>query len=185
MESHVNVICHSAIFHLRNITKIRRYLNPSATEQIVHAFVTSRLDMGNALLYGLPKKQFRSLQKIQNWAARLVKCAKRFEHVTPMLKDLHWLPVESRVQFKILLLVYRCLNGCAPEYISILLNCKESRRELRSSQQVLLDIPRSKHRWGDQAFSTAAPRLWNKLPLKIRQSPSLDSFKSQLKMHLF
>ncbi|XP_071963461.1 uncharacterized protein [Antedon mediterranea] len=134
MESHINKICRSAIFHLCNIAKIRRYLNHCATEQIVHAFVTSRLDMGNSLLYGLPKKQLRTLQKVQNWAARLVMCAKKYDHVTPLFKELNWLPMESRVKFKILLLVFRCLNSCAPKYLSELLTVK---RELRSSHQSL------------------------------------------------
>ena len=72
MESHVTAVCRSAIFHLRNISRIRRYLTAAATEQIVHAFVTSRLDIGNALLYRLPLKQTQRLQKIQNWVARLI-----------------------------------------------------------------------------------------------------------------
>ena len=70
MESHVTAVCKLAIFHLRNISRIRRYLTAAATEQIVHAFVTSRLDIGNALLYRLPLMQTQRLQKIQNWAAR-------------------------------------------------------------------------------------------------------------------
>ena len=101
MESHITTVCKSAIYHLRNIAIIRRYLVPSATEQIVHAFVTSRLDVGNAFLYRLPFKQIQRLQTVQNWAARLVVGATKFCRATPLLRELHWLPIAVRVEFKI------------------------------------------------------------------------------------
>ena len=83
MESQVTAVCWSAIFHLRNISRIRWYLTSAATEQVVHAFVASRLDIGNALLYRLPLKQTQRLQKIQNWASRLIDGAMRYSHATP------------------------------------------------------------------------------------------------------
>ena len=104
MESHVTAVCRSAIFRLRNISRIRPYLIAAATEQVVHAFVTSRLDTGNALLYRLPLKQMQRLQKIQNWAARLTNGAMRYSHATPLLNKLNWLPIVVRVEFMILLL---------------------------------------------------------------------------------
>ena len=142
--------------------------------------------MGNALLHGLPKKQLLRLQKLQNWAARLVVCAKKCDHVTPILRSLHWLPVESRSQFKILLLMFRCLNASAPSYLTDLLSIKEPVRNLRScSQTSIYRIQRTKHSWGDRAFSIAAPRMWNHLPQNIKQSTSLANFKTLLKSHLF
>ena len=117
MESHMTAVCRSAIFHLRNISRIRRYLTAAATEQVVYAFVTSRLDIGNALLYRLPLKQMQRLQKIQNWGARLIDGAMRYSHATPLLKKLHWLPIVVRVEFKILLLTHRAVKGQAPDYI--------------------------------------------------------------------
>ena len=95
MESHVTAVCRSAIFHLRNISRVRRFLTAAATEQVVHAIVTSRLDIGNALLYRLPLKQMQRLQKIQNWAARLIDGAMRYSHTTPLLKKMHWLAAHS------------------------------------------------------------------------------------------
>ncbi|KAK2173329.1 hypothetical protein NP493_884g04023 [Ridgeia piscesae] len=85
MESHVTAVCRSAIFHLRKISRIRRYLTAAATEQVVHAFVTSRLDVGNALLYRLPLKQIQRLQKVQNWATRLIDGAMKYSHGTRLL----------------------------------------------------------------------------------------------------
>ena len=156
----MTAVCKSAILHLRNISRIRRYLTAAATEQVVHAFVTSRLDIGNALLYRLPLKQTQRLQKIQNWAARLIDGAMRYSHATPLLKKLHWLPIGVRVEFKIRLLTHRALNGQAPDYISRRLPV----RSLRSSEHCLLCVPRTRRHWGDRAVSVAVPSLWNALP---------------------
>ena len=117
MESYVTTVCRSAIFHLRNISRFIRYLTAAATEQVVHAFVTNRLAIGNALLYRLPLMQMQRLQKIQNWAARLIDSAMIYSHATPLLKKLHWLPIVVRVEFKILLLTHRALNGQSPAYM--------------------------------------------------------------------
>ena len=130
MKSHVTAVCRSAIFHLRNISRIRRYLTAATTEQVVHAFVTSRLDIGNALLYRQPLKQMQRLQKIHNWPARLIDGAMRHRHATPLLKKLHWLPIEGRVEFKILLLTHRALNG----YIEQCVSRRQPVRSMRSSE---------------------------------------------------
>ena len=117
MESHMTVVCKSAIFHLRNISRIRRYLTAAATEQVIHVFVTSRLDVGNALLYRLPLKHIRRLQKFRNWAARLIDGAMKYSHATQLLMTFYWLPIAVRVECKILLLTHRALTGHAPGYI--------------------------------------------------------------------
>ena len=138
MNSHISQVTRTAAFHLRNIGKIMKYLDSTATVQIIHSFVTSRLDMGNSLLYGLPQKQIHRLQLIQNSAARLVTLSKKSCHITPILKDLHWLPVSYRIIYKILLIVYKSLIGCAPNYISDLLKSYIPTRALRSSDKLLL-----------------------------------------------
>ena len=155
-------------------------LNPCVTEQIVHSFVTSRLDMGNSLLFGLPQDQITRLQRIQNAAARLVTLTRKSSHITPVLKELHWLPVGYRIVFKLLLIVF---NNLAPEYITSLLKPYNPPRMLRSKKMSLVCEPRSKHSWGDRAFSIAAPCLWNALPADIKNSPSLAHFKGSLKTH--
>ena len=185
-KEHVKITCKSAFFRIRSIAKIRRYLSQSTTETIVHAYTTSRLDYCNALLYGLPKYLISRLQLLQNSAARLVTLTRRQEQITPILRNLHWLPVHYRITFKILLLTYKALNGLAPDYIKDLLKYNDSRRTLRSSNNRLLDEPRANLKtYGERAFSVAAPRLRNKLPLQIRLSSSEAVFKTNLKTHLF
>ena len=107
----VTAVCQSAIFHLGNISRIRRYLTAAATQQVIHAFVTNRLYVGNALLYRLPLKQIQQLQKVHNWAARLIDGAMKYSHATQHLMKLRWLPIAVRVEFKILLFTYRALTG--------------------------------------------------------------------------
>ena len=171
-------------FHIRNISRIRKYLNQSAAEQIIHAFVTSRLDNGNALFYGLPQNQISRLQHIQNTAARVVTLSRKSCHITPILKELHWLPVSQRIVFKLMLIVHKSVNNIAPIYISELLKVYTPSRNLCSSNMSLLKEPTSKRTWGDRSFSVAAPRLWNHLPTKLKSCHSITRFKSLLKTHL-
>ena len=138
-KEHVKIACKSAFFRIHSIAKIRRYLSQSTTEAIVRAYITSRLDYCNALLYGLPKYLINRLQLLQNSAARLVTLTRRQEHITPILRSLHWLPVHYRIVFKILLLTYKALHGLAPNYIRDLLKYSDFRRTLRSSTLMNLE----------------------------------------------
>lgn len=188
MTDHINNLCKSASFSLKRIGSIRKYLNKTSTERLVHAFISSKLDYCNSLLYGLPGTAIDRLQRIQNSAARLVTGTKRTEHITPVLRDLHWLPVRKRIIFKINLLTYKVLIGLAPDYLSDLITLHVPARRLRSNANDNLRLlePRCKTKnYGDRAFSICAPRLWNSLPLSVRTSVSTDVFKKRLKTHLF
>ena len=171
------------ITYIRRIAKIRKYLSEDSTAALVHAFITCRLDNGNPLLYGLPKYLIQRLQAVQNCAARIVSCKPRYARATPILRELHWLPVESRIIFNILLLVYKSLNNLAPAYINSLLKNYKPSCNLRSVDHRLLTVPRSNQR--TYAFSVAAPKLWHALPLDIRNSGSITLFKCKLKTFLF
>jgi hypothetical protein len=186
LQPHVSSLVRSCNWQLRRIGQLRKYLTTEAAEKIIHAFISSRLDNGNSLLFGLPDYQINRLQRIHNTAARILTLTNKYSHITPILESLHWLPIQYRIMFKILTLTYRCLNGSAPSYLSQLLSPYNPPRSLRSSDQLLLTIPKTKTKtYGDRAFQNAAPKLWNGLPLSIRQATTLTSFKKQLKCYFF
>ena len=186
MVPHNNSICKSSFYHLRNIARIRKYISIKTSEILVHAFITSKLDHCNSLLFGLPKNLLNKLQAVQNAAARLITLTRKHDHITPILIDLHWLPVADRIKFKILLLTFKALNGLAPIYIKELVTKYQPPRSLRSSSQSLLvSQPYHLKSYGHRSFSVAAPELWNSLPLFIRHTSNLSSFKSELKTYLF
>ena len=112
--------------YLYNIRRIRKYLSKECTETLIHAFISSRLDYCNSLLYGLPAYQIQKLQRVQNSAARLVFHESKFCHITPLLRALHWLPVAYRIVFKILLLTFKAIHKLPPNYISELVSPKDT-----------------------------------------------------------
>ena len=189
MDIHNNSICNTAFYHLYNIRRITKFLNSECTKILVNAFVTSRLDFCNSLLYGLPNNQLHKLQTVQNAAARLICNLGRFDHITPSLYRLHWLHINYRIKFKILLFVYKALNGIDPSYISELLELKPaSRYNLRSSiDTLLLKHPnfKSLSTLGDRSFKCTGPKLWNELPKDIRNATNVQIFKRLLKTYLF
>ena len=152
---------------------------------LIHAFVFSRLDYCNALFSGLPKKTTDRLQLVQNAAARVLTKTKLREHITPVLASLHWLPVVFRIDFKVLLLVYKALNGLAPPYLGDCLERYVPERPLRSSNADLLVVPKMNYRkYGEAAFTFYGPKAWNELPLHLKRAASVESFKTQLKTYL-
>ena len=188
MNAHVTKTCKAGFFYLHNICRIRKFLTQEITEKLIHAFVTSRLDYCNSLLYGLPSDLLAKLQRVQNAAARLIHRAPRFCHITPLLVDLHWLDIKSRIDFKIILLTLKAIHGQAPAYICELVNLKpNSSYGLRSNNKMLLSTLnfRTLPTLGDRAFAAAAPKLWNAIPLSIRQEQNLEHFKKKLKTYLF
>ena len=185
-NSHIKQMSRTAFFHLRNIAKIRHILSLKDAETVIHAFVTSRLDYCNSLLSGCSKKSLKTLQLVQNAAARVLTGTKKRDHISPVLASLHWLPVKARIEFKILLLTYKALHGQAPSYLKELIVPYHPARALRSQDAGLLVIPRvCKSRTGGRAFSYQAPLLWNKLPGSVRGADTLSTFKSTLKTFLF
>ncbi len=153
-SSHVKAVTKSAYYHLKNIARIRRFVSSQDLEKLVHAFITSRVDCCNGLLTGLPKKTIRQLQLIQNAAARILTRTRKSEHITAVLRSLHWLPVTFRIDFKVLLLIYKSLNGLGPKYIADMLTEEyKPNRPLRSLGSSQLEIPRVHTKQGESAFS--------------------------------
>jgi len=180
MEDFVKEKVRSSLFYLKNIRRIRNCLTPESTKTLVHAFVISRIDYANSLLYGISANLLHKLQVVQNSAAKLILKASRYDRATPLLKSLHWLPVEARVIFKILVITHNCLHDRGPAYLTELLDWYIPQRSLRSSNQLTLVENKTTSSFGDRAFANMAPRLWNQLPYGLRDTENSSQFKSNL-----
>ena len=186
--THINKTCKAAFFHLHNIRRIRKFLSNEAAQTLVHAYVMGKLDYCNSLLFGLPDKQIKKLQRVQNAAARLISYTPRFGHITPVLRTLHWLPIRFRIEFKMLVIIFKSIHGLSPVYISDLISTKlQSKYCLRSNNELLLapKVTKTKKTLGDRAFTAAAPKLFNELPREIRTVTNLNHFKTLIKTFLF
>ena len=176
LKSQVSKLCQVAFFNIRRIRSIRDCLTQHATE----------LDYGNGLLYGVPDKLLDKLQRVQNVAVRVVVKASRYDHITPILKSLHWLPIRYRTEYKLLLLTFKAMHHLAPSYLTDLLQLYHPTRTIRSSSDSLLTARGALLRnSGDRAFCVAASKLWNDLSLNIRECGSVHSFKRLLKTYFF
>ncbi len=146
----------------------------------MHAFICTRLDYCNALYLGIRESLVACFQCPERCCKNLQTPKKRV-HMMPVLISLHWLPVKYRIQYKVLMFIYKALHNQAPEYIKDMLIPYQSQRHLRSSQNMLLTVPWSRLRSnGDRAFSVAAPALWHVLPLSIKSAASMDIFLNGL-----
>ena len=174
MDSHVSSLVRSLTFSLRKISSIRPFLSTDATKKLVTSLMFSRLDYCNILLFGVSNEKIQRIQVIQNNAARMIFKKRKSESASHLLKELHWLSVEKRIKFKAATLVFKCLEGSAPQYLKDLLKVYVPSRSLRSSKDgTLLKVPRIKHNAGKRAFSYFGPDLWNSLPQSVRESCSL------------
>lgn len=178
MDVHINSVVSVCYKQLSDIGKIRKLLTKKDTELLVHAVISSRLDYCNSLLYGANKTHINKLQMVQNAAARLISMRRKHESVSDVILDLHWLRVEARIIFKLLVLVYKCVHNIAPECI---IECIT----IRDDDRCLLAYKFFRSSEARKSFSYIAPKLWNNLPDAIRFSPTLLNFKKQTKYLLF
>ena len=187
MTIQVDTLCKSLFFTLRTISLNREFMTFDVAKKLVISLVLSKLDYCNVLLAGLPDTLLNKLQRVQNCAAKIIFRKRKYDHVTPLLYELHWLPVKERIDFKVATLCFKSFHDLCPAYISNFLESYKPTRFLRSSlDQTLLKIPLKNSKcYGERSFSFYAPKLWNSLPREMRDSQSLDSFKKALKHYLF
>ena len=181
MSDHVNKIVSHSYKILKDIGRIRSVLSQNHTEMLVHAVVSTRLDYCNSLFYNMSKMNLQKLQKVQNAAARLVVMKRKRESISSAIRQLHWLRVESRIIFKILLLVYKGIQGTSSKNIQLDFKSHNCRPE----EFLMLKTNFCKTKYGRRTFQYNAPRLWNALPLHIRTEEKLDTFKRMVKTLLF
>ncbi len=156
-DSHISSICKTAFFNLKNISKLRPMLSMSNAEMLIHAVMTSRLDCCNALLGGCSARLINKLQMVQNAAARVFIRTRKYDQIIPVLSTLHWLPIKHCIEFKCI--IYKALNGLAPQYLSELLSHYSPPRPLHSQNSGHLIIPRiSKSTAGGRSFFYLAPK---------------------------
>ena len=163
MTPQVASVCRSAYYHLSRIAKIRDSVSTTACKSLIHGLVTSRIDYGNAILFGISDRHLQRLEMVQRSAARIVMQIRRGDRqsMTTMLRQLQWLPVRKRIEYKLLVLVHSALYDGTPEYLAALLLQHAPRRSLRSAGGLLLEVPKvNLERFGRRAFACAGPTLF-------------------------
>jgi len=189
MTTHISRTVVSCFGILRQIRSVQRSLPRHAVMSLVTSLVLTRLDYCNSVLAGLPANLLNRLQAVINAAARLICSARKSEHITPILMDLHWLRIQERIQYKLCVLVFKCKHSLAPAYLSEQLQQVaqlESRQRLRSSSSSAFVVPATRRSTlGDRSFSAAGTRAWNSLPPTVTAASTLSSFRRYLKSHLF
>ena len=186
MHENINNVCKSLYLEIRRMKHMSKYLSENSLKTIASSYILSRLDYCNSLYVNITNENIQKLQKAQNYAARVIfkKCT--YCHATPLLIELHWLPVKARIEYKLAVLTFKCLNDLAPIYLVQLIEKYSPPRALRSSNCNLLIEKKCNYKTlGERSFAVSAPRLWNSLPIQLRMAQSLENFKILMKTHLF
>ena len=188
MRKHVGQVVSTCFFHLRRLRQLRARLSREQRQRLVSAIILSRVDYCNVVLAGLPASSLAPLQSVLNAAARFVADLRPRDHVTGTLRDLHWLPIGTRITYKLCTLMHASVHGAAPVYIRNMLTSVTKlpgRSHLRSAASGLYDVPRTRTKFGTRAFSVAGPTAWNALPLELRATADSACFRKKLKTFLF
>jgi len=187
MKKHIIKICQTAYFKLKCVRSVHRFLIEDAAMTLVTSYILPRLDYSNCFLMGTPNSVTQPLQKIQNFAARLILLAPCYHHSTPFLEKLHWLPISECIKCKVTCMCFNAINGSGPAYLSELLHVYTLSFTLCfSSDTHILKI--QQYKWkthGFHTFSYFGPHIWISLPQDRRHYSTLSSFKAKLKTCLF
>ena len=189
-QKHIVSKCQTAAMNIHYLRSLRKHLTIDSAKQIASCLVLSHLDYSNGVLIGLPDVLLDRMQRIQNWAAKVVLDQTKFSSSSEALKQLHWLPIRKRTEFKIVTLVFRCLHNTAPKYLTDLIKVRQFPRNTRSAStsewSVILHAPDIKRAtFASRAFSVAGPTLWNALPDDIRAISDYIVFRKHVKAHFF
>ena len=181
MDKHINQVVSHCYKILKDIGRTKKYMERSHLEKIVHAVISTRLDYCNSLFMNISKENIFKLQKVQNTAARLILGRRRRESATLALKEIHWLKIEARIVFKVLLLVFKMLKGQCSRNME--LNYKSFNG--RPDDYLLLETPNFKTAYGKRVFAYNGSRLWNALPMEVRAEEDVEKYKKLIKTILF
>jgi len=185
MRAHITATARTCFAVLRRIRSVRRSLTPDALLTLLRALVISNLDFCCSTLAGVSGTLLQRLQSVLNAAAQLVYSARRSEHTSPLLWQLHWLKVPERIKFRLCVPVHRCLHNKAPPYLAEILHLTtevDACCRLRSASTSTLTVPSTRRSTiGNRAFPVAAACAWNSLPSSVRTVSSLNAFRDDLK----
>ena len=188
IRSHIARLTGACFRALRQARAIRRSMPPHASRMLICSAVLSRSDYCNCIFAGLPYFNLNRLQQVMNAAARVSSRRRKYDHISDVLQDLHWLRVPQRIEFRLCLTVYKALHNLALSYLAELcipVTALAARQRLRSSSAGNLVVPKPRSEFGKHAFAFTGPNAWNNLPQTIKSSTSLAVFKNHLKTHLF
>jgi hypothetical protein len=183
--SHVNKLCSSLYLTIKQVASIRNRLDYDTSKLLMQILVSSRMDYGNSQLAGTAKCHTNKIQRIQNMACRVIFKLRKYDHISGYLQQLHWLKVEERIVYKLALLVFKCMHGLAPEYLTDLISFSHG-RQLRSSMRNKLPVAKCRLSLvQNSSFHSVAPRIWNSLPVHVVKETDINVFKKCLKTFLF
>ena len=188
MKTHISKVVSCCHHQLRRIHQVRRLVGQDVAQQLVSAFILSRLDYCNSLLSRLPRSTIQPLQRVMNAAARVIMNLSLCDHVKPVLKQLHWLPVEQRITYKLCLFMHHIYTGQAPQYLSDYVSAVSAlsgRYRLGSTGSADYVLPRTRTRFRERGFSYCGPAAWDTLPSDLHGITDTGTFRKRLKSVLY
>ena len=185
LKGHIHNVAKACFFKLKNMFKIRKCIDESAAKAMVHTMITSKLDYCNAILYGLPESSLKCLSSVQKTSARLITQSGKYDHITPIMKKLHWLPIRKRIDYKVLVMVHKTLNGLSPVYLDDLIQRRPNKGTRADSNGDLVVPGIKRSTFGGRTFGHAGSSLWNSLPRQLKTINDTKCFKKELKTFLF
>ncbi len=185
-KQHAVNLCKNCYYHIRDLSRIRKHLDLSVATGLANALVGSRLDYCNSLLYRLSDTYTSKLQRVQNCLAHVVTRSPRLTSSAPLLRKLHWLPVRSRIAFKINVTTYKALVLKMPTYLGDLVAPRKYIWDVRANYNATIKLgPKTTSQDGDACFSNSAPHFWNQLPDSVRHYSTVEGFRKKLKTRFF
>ena len=184
-DKYVGEVCKGCYYHIHGLRHVRAAMSVETANMVACAIIGARLDYCNSLFSGMSDANFDKLQRVQNSLARVVAGTRRRDHITPVLAQLHWLPVKARVIFKIATMVFKIRRTHQPSYLAEMIEEHKPQRSLRSSSQLLLKEPTYRTVTSRRSFRYVAAKTWNSLPEAIRTIDTLEPFRRHVKTFLF
>ena len=184
---HINKLTSSSFTTLHTISRVRCHLDQETTKIIVQALILSKLDYHNSLLLGTPKYNIAKLQRIQNMSCMMIYQLPKYSTINTYLDQLHWLKMQEQIIYKVVTVMYKCINNIAPTYLlEMVISQLPHTRSLRSTNRGLFYTTKSRTEFvHSSSLKSMGPCISNTLPANIKNSNNIDIFKTRLKTHLF